>query len=631
MKVLGIAFLFQLLFGADCTDWMKYGFDLSISGYNPSETIITQSMFNSKTLSLSWSLPINGASVSQPLYVSGVSIQGSSVDLVLIGTELGDYFAIDATTGSTIWTINTGAYIDTSCTTYPGGSFGISGTGYVDISSSSVFIVSGTGKLHRLKLSDGTPYTSSWPISIFTPSLEHSFGGVNVLNNYVFITTAGHCDTGNFQGKVFAFNMDSISFGASSTFIPTSPNYGGGLQGSGGVAIDSAQQFVYAAIGASYGGSSTSDGYGENVCLLTYPDLSLLLNYLPTSVLPSSTSDFGASAMLFTPTNGCSTALLAVENRAGYLLITDTFLSLQYQYIQISHANANDFTASPAFDSSRNILYVVNPSESEDTIYLAGLVALQVNDDCSLSTKWNTPLAASSPDNPWPSPIVAGGLVYVSTGEFSQVYAVNADTGVIVWESSEALGHIYASPTVVDGKLFVVDSGSNYDGVSSRLWAYIPQDMVTATPTSSPTAISSSFIITISTSTFDVTSLATTGSPNAITGLYTQKIYTFTDASSNIYYMRLPVAGITSTSGLPLGLTWDYTDLWEDSFTLGYVMLGEYDATSWSQPSSSSLQVNYIKGTYCREVSIYRQTTVKFQCSAGAITSYVFSENSTCI
>ena len=139
-------------------------------------------------------------------------------------------------------------------------------------------------------------------------------------------------------------------------------------------------------------------------------------------------------------------------------------------------------TSQVAFDSTRNYMYATTPATGP---YKSGLVAWRVLDNCTIVNLWNTavinPANASGCTDPFTSPVIANGVVYFGTGFMSQYYAMDADTGKTLWSSTEALGYVYAPPTIVDGQLFIVDSGPNYDG-NGKLWAYSLKTKPTSVP-----------------------------------------------------------------------------------------------------------------------------------------------------
>jgi len=289
-------------------------------------------------------------------------------------------------------------------------------------------------------------------------------------------------------------------------------------------------------------------------------------------------------------------------------------------------SDAGDFVASPVFDSGRNVLYVANPGTNQDLGIQRGIVALSVQSDCTLIMAWNSVLATSSSNARWASPVIGGDLVYVTTGSSGQIFALHADTGDVLWSSAEDMGFIYAPPTVVDGKVFVIDSGPNFAGSGCYLWTYTLQTAGTPAPTEKPIE---SFYVTINGKTFDLTQIATTGSVDS-SNMYTQRLFSFTDIYFDEYYFRLPVGGLADASGLPVSLDWSNTDFWLNDYSLGYVMIGKYDAKTWVQREQGVASVLFTGGTFCRESGIFREANVTFICSHGSDTQYEVERLGSC-
>ena len=91
-----------------------------------------------------------------------------------------------------------------------------------------------------------------------------------------------------------------------------------------------------------------------------------------------------------------------------------------------------------------------------------GLLALAFSGTCTVSLAWQQPVGRDSiSDNPAISPVVANGVVYYADGTASQVFAVDARNGQILWSTDNLpaaeriAGGIFTSPTVVNGQLFV--------------------------------------------------------------------------------------------------------------------------------------------------------------------------------
>jgi outer membrane protein assembly factor BamB len=116
----------------------------------------------------------------------------------------------------------------------------------------------------------------------------------------------------------------------------------------------------------------------------------------------------------------------------------------------------------PAFDPVLNRLYMAAPSDSPSGFNKHGLLALGFSGTCSVNLTWQQPVGRNSvSDNPAISPVAAKGVVYYADGIASQVFAVDATSGQILWSTDSLpiadriVGGILTSPTVVNGQLFV--------------------------------------------------------------------------------------------------------------------------------------------------------------------------------
>lgn len=146
------------------------------------------------------------------------------------------------------------------------------------------------------------------------------------------------------------------------------------------------------------------------------------------------------------------------------------------------------FVSTVAFDPVRNMFYVGTPHDSPTSSYLHGLVAFKIFNNCTIAKAWNTVVGTNSnnaANSVWPSPVVAGGLVFLGTGLESSLYALDADTGALLWTAPQTLGVTYSSPSVVDGHLFISDCGPSYNG-QGTFWAYALAN-ATPKPTFPPT------------------------------------------------------------------------------------------------------------------------------------------------
>ena len=141
-------------------DWATYGFDLTRTGWNPTETVLTPSTV--PNLKLHWSFDLGAVTIMQPVLASGVLVNGNPTDVVYIGAEHGDLYALDAADGSLVWQDNLGSQ-DTGCFDMPDGIFGVSGSPFIDRGGNRLFVVGGDGQLYALDLSTGATL-AGWPV-----------------------------------------------------------------------------------------------------------------------------------------------------------------------------------------------------------------------------------------------------------------------------------------------------------------------------------------------------------------------------------------------------------------------------------------------------------------------------------
>ena len=163
--------------------------------------------------------------------------------------------------------------------------------------------------------------------------------------------------------------------------------------------------------------------------------------------------DFGSTPVLF-QVSGCPPQL-AVQNKDGvlYLYDRDTIGSGPVQTIQVIPSTGLPFVGVPAWSDATQLLYVSLTVDS--TTYKHGMLAFsETAPSCTLTKSWNTVNGkASTNDTP---PTEAGGVVYNGNGKSDKIYAYNATTGAVLWNSGTAIkGPAFSPPIVVNGMVYV--------------------------------------------------------------------------------------------------------------------------------------------------------------------------------
>src|ERR1700732_2210600 len=89
---------------ANAQDVLTYHNNLSRTGLDFKETILTTSNVNSVSFGKLFTIPVDGKVDAQPLYLSAVTVAGKGThNLLIVATEQGSVYAFDADTGATMW------------------------------------------------------------------------------------------------------------------------------------------------------------------------------------------------------------------------------------------------------------------------------------------------------------------------------------------------------------------------------------------------------------------------------------------------------------------------------------------------------------------------------------------------
>jgi outer membrane protein assembly factor BamB len=192
--------------------------------------------------------------------------------VLIVATENDEVHAIDAKSGSQLWTRSLGRPVTLS--TQPCGNIdplGITGTPVIDEASQAVYlgatIGDASGAHHRvfaLSLKDGAPLPG-WPIDVaealaahgqhFNTRFQNQRGALAILGGRVYVPYGGHYgDCGDYLGWVVGLSLrdprDIVSW--------STRGRGGGIWAPGGISSDGRALFV--ATGNSIGTSTWSDG-----------------------------------------------------------------------------------------------------------------------------------------------------------------------------------------------------------------------------------------------------------------------------------------------------------------------------------------------------------------------------------
>ncbi len=245
--------------------------DIARTGQNLNETILTTSNVNPTQFGKLFSQPVDGEVYAQPLYMSGIAVNGASHNVLYVATENDSVYAFDAdmnggTNASPLWfasMLSTSHGAAAGATAIPSSMVssdlqplvGITGTPVIDSASGTLYVVSATlesgtavQRLHALDITTGqekfggpvvitasVPGTGNGSVGgalAFDPLWQNQRAGLLLLNGIVWIGFGSHGDNGPWHGWILGYNANTLA--QTGAFCSTPNGEGGGFWMSGG-------------------------------------------------------------------------------------------------------------------------------------------------------------------------------------------------------------------------------------------------------------------------------------------------------------------------------------------------------------------------------------------------------------
>jgi hypothetical protein len=256
------------------TDVVTYHNDISRSGQNLAETILTTSNVNSTGFGKLSMLPVDSVIDAEPLYLEGVVIPGKGThNVVYTVTENDSVYAFDADQYTLLWQVSVLGTGETPSDTHNCGqispTIGITATPVIDRqigAHGTMYLVamSKNGstyyqRIHALDVATGKEQPGS-PITvaakfpgtgdgsqggyvIFDPYQYAERQGLLLLNGVVYTAWTSHCDERPYTGWVIGYNMKT---GAQDGVLDLTPNGSEGAiwQAGAGMASDGTSIYV---------------------------------------------------------------------------------------------------------------------------------------------------------------------------------------------------------------------------------------------------------------------------------------------------------------------------------------------------------------------------------------------------
>jgi hypothetical protein len=271
------------------TDVTTYKNDLSRTGQNLTETSLTLTNVNASSFGLLRILATDGKVDAQPLYLSALSVGGTSHNVAFLATENDTMYAYDADTGTVLWQksmLGAGEMpSDERGCSQVTPTIGVTATPVIDRSAGAhgaIFVVAMSldasqnyhQRLHALDVTTGAElFGGPAEIAAVYPAAgggSNSFAagdyaeraGLLLLNGVIYTTWTSHCDDSPYTGWVIAYSETTL---AQTAVLNVAPNSAGGgpsiWMAGGGPAADSSGNIYLLTANGVFDTTLTASGF----------------------------------------------------------------------------------------------------------------------------------------------------------------------------------------------------------------------------------------------------------------------------------------------------------------------------------------------------------------------------------
>jgi len=140
---------------------------------------------------------------SSPIYVAGVRVAGKRRNVIVMTTTYGRTLALDAASAKVLWRFQPRSYAS------------LAGTAQITTATPLsdrrfVYAASPDGDIHKLRLADGRE-AAGWPVSVTRDATHEKIASaLNLSGGRVLVTTGGYIgDAPSYQGKVVSISASS--------------------------------------------------------------------------------------------------------------------------------------------------------------------------------------------------------------------------------------------------------------------------------------------------------------------------------------------------------------------------------------------------------------------------------------
>jgi outer membrane protein assembly factor BamB len=442
-------------------DWPQYLNGPSHSSYNAAATSITVPGVQAGNLQpvWTWSVPASTNAGTNTLLASPTVVDG----VVYIGADDGMFYAVSEATQTVLWSDNLG--LDTAKGDCGPDALGIISTAAVVTDPATgnltVYVFGPNGTLYALNATTGA---TVWTAQVDNPSSSendyYSWGSPLVVNGNVYIGTSSDCDNPLVAAGVAEYNQ---STGAQVAFWNSLPagDVGASVWSSVAALPDGD---IIATTGNGYPASGEPP-YDESIVDLNGSTLTVNGSWsLPPSQQVAD-ADFGASPTLFSADiDGTSTPMVGACNKNGvfYALSQDNISAgpVWQSTVTIPYPGGEEeCDAAAIWDGTNLIVAGGAPTTIDGTSYLGSVQSLN---PATGEPLWQTGLPGFVVGTPTEdgANVIAAQVYEAGTEADDGVYLLDTSNGDIIGMIPLPGTYLFAQP-VFDGNDLIV-AGSNF-------------------------------------------------------------------------------------------------------------------------------------------------------------------------
>jgi hypothetical protein len=268
---------------------LTYHNDVARTGQNLNETTLTPANLNSANFGKVGNLSVDAAVDAEPLYVSNLTVAGSSHNVVFVVTENDSAYAFDADTFTQLWHVSVLAANETASDNRGCGQvspiIGITSTPVIDPKAGAhgeIYLVAMSKdnngnyiqRLHALDITTGAEESGS-PMTVraifpttsgtttFDPKQYKERAALLLLNGVIYTTWASHCDAGPYTGWVMGYSQSSL---LQTSVLDVTPNGSDGAiwMSGDGPAADSSGNIYFLDANGTFDDTLDGSGFPEH-------------------------------------------------------------------------------------------------------------------------------------------------------------------------------------------------------------------------------------------------------------------------------------------------------------------------------------------------------------------------------